>query len=244
MTLSGGQRQRVALGRALVRQPKVFLLDEPLSNLDAPMRAQLRAEIARLHARLGSTMLYVTHDQMEAMTLGNRVAVIHQGRIQQVASPLELYRHPANVFVAGFLGSPPMNFFDGALESGGGALLFRERAGSAIDMAAPLTLRLPPEFTQTLSAWAGKPITLGLRPEHFVVQTPGTVAGESAQVHATVEAAEPMGAENLLRLSTGTTALVVRVPAATLPRTADRLTLAIEAGEARFFDPGDGKALL
>src|SRR5437667_7736370 len=127
--LSGGQRQRVALGRALVRRPKVFLFDEPLSNLDAQMRAQMRTEIARLHSRLAATIIYVTHDQVEAMTMGERIAVMKEGVVQQVAEPMNLYQHPASLFVAGFIGSPPMNFFRGELVRQGKSLFFQEHTG-------------------------------------------------------------------------------------------------------------------
>ncbi len=129
--LSGGQRQRVALGRAIVRQPKLFLLDEPLSNLDAQTRLQMRAEIARLHARLAATMIYVTHDQVEALTLGRRLAVMQAGVIQQVADPVTLYQRPANLFVAGFIGSPPMNFFEGTVSGKGDVLVFQEGTATA-----------------------------------------------------------------------------------------------------------------
>ena len=132
---SGGQRQRVALGRALVRKPKVFLFDEPLSNLDAQMRVQMRREIAQLHSRLAATMIYVTHDQVEALTLGDRIAVMRGGTLQQVAGPMDLYRKPANLFVAGFIGSPPMNFFQGALTPEGGGLFFSGRRCARLQTA-------------------------------------------------------------------------------------------------------------
>src|SRR6476646_6502298 len=155
--LSGGQRQRVALGRALVRQPEVFLFDEPLSNLDAKLRVEMRREIARLHRELGTTMVYVTHDQAEAMTLGDRIVVMQGGRVQQIDTPLAVYGTPANTFVAGFIGSPPMNLIEG-LVSSGDAPEFRA-AGGAIVLPVPRALRT------LLAARAGAPVVLGVRPE-------------------------------------------------------------------------------
>src|SRR5579859_2814965 len=159
--LSGGQRQRVAVGRAIVRKPKVFLFDEPLSNLDAKLRVQMRAEISKLHTRLQATMIYVTHDQAEAMTMGDRICVMKDGNIMQVAEPLELYNRPANLFVAGFIGSPSMNFFKGRMRRAGDFLDFVE------DNAAgtPLTLRLPGALAAKAAVLADKPVILGLRPE-------------------------------------------------------------------------------
>jgi multiple sugar transport system ATP-binding protein len=149
--LSGGQRQRVALGRAIVRQPKLFLLDEPLSNLDAQTRLQMRAEIARLHARLAATMIYVTHDQVEALTLGHRVAVMKAGVIQQAATPVDLYQHPANRFVAGFIGSPPMNFFNGTVLEERGALIFQEATCTGPAGSNPISVLLDNASTRALS---------------------------------------------------------------------------------------------
>jgi multiple sugar transport system ATP-binding protein len=163
--LSGGQRQRVALGRAIVRQPKLFLLDEPLSNLDTQTRLQMRNEIARLHTRLDATMIYVTHDQVEALTLGHRVAVMKAGVIQQVADPMTLYRHPANLFVAGFIGSPPMNFFNGTLLAKGNALFFQEQTAESPAVPKPMILQLDDASTPPLRPYAGKSVVLGIRPE-------------------------------------------------------------------------------
>src|SRR5688572_706473 len=155
--LSGGQRQRVAVGRAIVRQPKVFLFDEPLSNLDAKLRVQMRTEISKLHLRLQATMIYVTHDQIEAMTMGDRIVVMKDGLVQQVDEPLSLYEHPKNKFVAGFIGSPPMNFLSGSLEqAGGGGLVFNE---------GNIKLNLPAKYTNELKDHVGKPIVMGIRPE-------------------------------------------------------------------------------
>jgi multiple sugar transport system ATP-binding protein len=170
--LSGGQRQRVALGRAIVRQPKVFLFDEPLSNLDAQMLVQMRREIAALHTRLGATMIFVTHDQVEAMTLGDRIVVMQASVIQQVAEPLELYQHPANLFVAAFIGSPPMNHFQGGLVREAGELFFLEDVTQSNESlkktgASAFKVRVEPAMATRLGNYVGKKITLGLRPEHI-----------------------------------------------------------------------------
>src|ERR1700726_491288 len=160
--LSGGQRQRVALGRAIVRDPKVFLFDEPLSNLDAKMRVQMRSEISRLHAQLGTTMVYVTHDQVEAMTMGDRICVMRDGIIMQVADPLELYREPKNLFVAGFIGSPPMNLFQGKVQKREDGLYFVED-GEKDNLVVPLKGALE----QLASKYIDKSIVVGIRPEHL-----------------------------------------------------------------------------
>lgn len=179
--LSGGQRQRVAVGRSIVREPKVFLFDEPLSNLDAKMRISMRAEISQLHKRLKSTMIYVTHDQTEAMTMGDRITVMDKGEIMQVDTPMELYRNPANQFVAGFIGSPPMNFLTGKLENG----VFTETK----DGADGGTLSIEHDSTH-------ENVTLGIRPEHLVLND------EAKGLAVTVEFCEPMGAETIIHLKT------------------------------------------
>src|SRR4051812_45267735 len=161
--LSGGQRQRVAVGRAIVRKPKVFLFDEPLSNLDAKMRVSTRAEISKLHARLGVTMIYVTHDQVEAMTMGDRICVMKDGEIMQVAAPLTLYNEPANVFVAGFIGSPPMNLFPGRIESDGARTIFVEDSAHA----TPVRLALPESLARRALSHKTSAVVLGLRPENI-----------------------------------------------------------------------------
>src|SRR5690606_28281626 len=178
--LSGGQRQRVALGRALVRQPQVFLLDEPLSNLDAKLRAGMRVEIARLHQRLGATMVYVTHDQVEAMTLGQRIVVMHEGRVQQVDTPMTLYRQPANRFVATFLGSPAMNLLRGRALHGDG---WRLELADGGDLPLPDGAALDP-------AWHGRELDCGVRPEQLRV-----VGGADAGFDALVDVVEPVGSE-------------------------------------------------
>lgn len=184
--LSGGQRQRVALGRAIVREPQAFLLDEPLSNLDARLRVETRAELGRLHRRLGATMIYVTHDQEEAMTLGDRVAILNNGVIQQVAPPMEVYGRPANRFVAGFIGSPAMNFFEGELREEGAASTFE---------AGNLRLPLPAAFA---GADTPQPIVLGIRPHDIRICSP-----DEGDVGARVDVVEPMGAQVLVHLKLG-----------------------------------------
>ena len=222
--LSGGQRQRVALGRALVRQPRVFLLDEPLSNLDAKLRLSTRVEIARLHRRLGTTMIYVTHDQIEAMTLGQRIAVFDRGEIQQIDTPMNLYRRPANVFVAGFLGSPAMNLFRGRLRADSGLQL--ECDGSLLPLGA--------HAGGEIAARVGQQLIVGIRPEALAV-----VAG-AGHFSALLEVVEPVGNEMFLNLSFGESAIVVRTPPRELPSPGDRLSLAYAAEAVHFFDPDTG----
>ena len=232
--LSGGEGQRVALGRALVRQPKVFLLDEPLSNLDAPMRLQLRAEIAAVRRRAGATMIYVTHDQAEAMALADRVAVIRDGSVQQAAAPLELYQRPANRFVAGFIGSPPMNFFAGSLERKSGALLFRGGAGDG--WAVPVDARQGAAVTDCI----GRPIVLGLRPEHITLAG----AGDSAcRIEALLERVETTGSESLAYLSKNGGSFVVRTPMAFSAVTGESIAVRLAMEEAHFFDAATGVAV-
>jgi len=201
--LSGGQRQRVAVGRAIVRNPKVFLFDEPLSNLDAKMRVQMRSEISKLHARLGTTMVYVTHDQVEAMTMGDRICVMKDGDIMQVADPLTLYHEPANVFVAGFIGSPPMNLLKGTLREEGARLLFREDAAeNAIEV--PLAGRVLGAAKKA----KGKSVIFGVRPENISDTSHG---GNEAAVNAQIELAEPMGAETFIYLRSGANSIIARI---------------------------------
>ncbi len=209
--LSGGQRQRVAVGRAIVRKPKVFLFDEPLSNLDAKMRVSTRTEISKLHDKLDATMVYVTHDQVEAMTMGDRICVMKDGRIMQVATPLELYNKPENVFVAGFIGSPPMNFFKGRLQKGSGNLLEFVETN---DKGTPIRVTLDERLSAKGTAYAGKDIIFGIRPEDVqdtltIATTTTTAAAHTIEVR--VEVSEPMGAETYLYLTTGATNFIARV---------------------------------
>ncbi len=230
--LSGGQRQRVAVGRAIVRKPKVFLFDEPLSNLDAKMRVSTRAEISKLHARLGATMIYVTHDQVEAMTMGDRICVMKDGVIMQVATPLELYNRPANVFVAGFIGSPPMNFFRGEVHRAGGRLFFSETNSKA----PPLTLALPPPLAERAALHVDRPIILGIRPEHVQDTRSLTVPDPDRTVEVSVEVAEPMGSETLLYLDSGATNFVARVRPTDRSTANQRIRITFDLERAHLFD--------
>lgn len=241
--LSGGQRQRVALGRALVRHPTLLLLDEPLSNLDAQTRLALRAEIARLHARLGATMLYVTHDQTEALTLGQRVAVMQHGTIQQVAAPMDLYHHPANLFVAGFIGSPPMNFFDGTLIEQGTSLLFQETALNPAPAPKPLTLQLDAARAQSLRPHIGKPVVLGIRPEHILINPPPSVL-PACTLHALVELVQPTGSETHLHLAGHIRTFIVRVPPTHSAHLNQSVALTFDLSRAHLFDRGGNSVLV
>ncbi len=199
--LSGGQRQRVALGRAIVRQPAVFLFDEPLSNLDAKFRVQMRAEIKKLHQRLKTTMIYVTHDQLEAMTMGERIAVVKQGTIQQLSSPSVLYYKPVNKFAAGFIGSPPMNFFKGKINSQEKNLYFQEDN---------FQIKISPQHINKLNSMAEKEIILGIRPEDIHLSSSSLVKEENI-VRSKLEVIEPMGADTFLNFKINSKTFVVRV---------------------------------
>jgi multiple sugar transport system ATP-binding protein len=199
--LSGGQRQRIALGRAIVRHPDVFLFDEPLSNLDANLRASMRSELVKLHERLQTTMIYVTHDHVEAMMMGDRIVVMKEGRIQQLGSPLELYESPANRFVAEFIGSPPMNILSGKLLEEGGSL--------HVDLN-DFSLETPPDRLQRYRRHVGKEVLLGIRPEDIVAAEPDRRRGVWRRVTASVVVAQPLGAETVVELKRGGTVFVAR----------------------------------
>ena len=235
--LSGGQRQRVALGRAIVRKPKVFLFDEPLSNLDAKMRVQMRTEISKLHQRLATTMIYVTHDQIEAMTMGDRICLMKDGAIQQVAPPLEIYNEPANMFVAAFIGSPPMNFFAGTLIEKGGRLYFSEtaRAGSADSML----LEVPEPQAAKLGGWAQKKIFLGLRPEDLADRVIVADPNPRHIFSALLEVTEPMGAETYFYLNTGAHSFVARSPGQLREEVGRKIEFVADMKKARFFEAVD-----
>ncbi len=224
--LSGGQRQRVAIGRAIVREPRIFLFDEPLSNLDAELRVQMRVEIKKLHRRLGVTMIFVTHDQTEAMTLADRIVVLRSGTIEQVGTPLELYNHPANLFVAGFIGSPRMNFIAGDLTtSADGAMQFRGKGGL--------------EFTlETAARHTGPGITIGVRPEHLSIVEPsaGTLVGE-------VQIAEHLGGEAFLHVALpNAETLVVEIQGQLAPQAGERVGIALEPRAHHLFS-SDGTVI-
>ncbi len=224
--LSGGQRQRVAMGRAIVRDPAVFLFDEPLSNLDAKLRTQMRAEIKRLHKRLGTTILYVTHDQVEAMTLADRIVVMRDGRIEQVGTPMALYQQPASTFVAAFMGSPPMNLHRCAV--------LRDADGAHAQLGEGQRLRLPDG-----AAPAADRVTLGLRPEQISLQAqPGAL-----RLRGEVEPVEPLGAEAIVHLRVGDAALLARVPGMALHEIGEALDLHIAPAALHLFDADSGAAL-
>src|SRR5437762_11963661 len=218
--LSGGQRQRVALGRAIVRAPRAFLLDEPLSNLDAKLRSELRAELLKLHRALGATMVYVTHDQVEAMTMGQRIAVLHEGRLRQLGTPTEVYQRPADVFVARFIGSPGMNILHGtALE---------RRGETTVDFGS---FAIP----VTLSEYAGQ-VHLGVRPEHVAM-----CGAEQGQGNAQVRVVEPLGAETLVHLDAGGQPLVARLPGIVDVRVGDRVGFRLDRRHLHLFDVAEAR---
>jgi len=223
--LSGGQRQRVALGRAIVRHPQVFLFDEPLSNLDAKLRVQMRVELKKLHERLGTTAIYVTHDQVEAMTLGDRVVVMKDGLVQQVGDPMELYNEPANRFVAGFIGSPAMNFIGVRLagENGG---LWAETQG--------MKIKVPGQLAPRLGSYAGKDVTLGVRPEDLRIA--GDIDDKDLTFSANVEVVERLGSEILLDVAIGQATMVASVEPTVTAKVHETLRLALNPGRVHFFD--------
>lgn len=227
--LSGGQRQRVALGRAMVRNPSVFLLDEPLSNLDAKLRTQMRTEISKLHKKLGTTFVYVTHDQTEAMTMGDRIVVMKDGVIQQYDTPQNLYSSPCNLFVAGFIGSPQMNFID--------AVVTRTQDGFDLEFCG---FRIPvPQGKSAhadLTPYVGKTVVLGVRPEDFHTEDAFLEMSKESVISADVEIAELMGAEIYLYLQCQNQRLIARVPARTQATCGDRLQIAIDRNKMHLFD--------
>ncbi|MBT0569936.1 sn-glycerol-3-phosphate ABC transporter ATP-binding protein UgpC [Curvibacter sp. CHRR-16] len=222
--LSGGQRQRVALGRAIVREPRAFLMDEPLSNLDAKLRGEMRSSIAKLHQRLGVTTVYVTHDQVEAMTMGDRIVVMKGGRIQQIGNAIELYERPQTRFVAGFMGSPAMQFLPGQLANGG-------------VIGAGFSIRLPASKAMATAAYNGKAVSLGVRPEAIGLKGHTSIIGEENQVRATVDVVEPLGAETLITASTADgSSFVARVGAHVRARIGDEADFIIDTQQVHVFD--------
>ena len=235
--LSGGQKQRVAVGRAIVREPKAFLFDEPLSNLDAKLRVTTRAELKALHQRLKTTTIYVTHDQEEAMTLGDRIVVMSKGLIQQADAPLTVYQRPANRFVAGFIGTPPMNFIEGSI---------RREAGLVFVPAAAGTEGIPVHASHAavLESQVGQPVVLGLRPQAFSLgAAPGGASGGAsggALVRAKVGIVEPLGeAIDVTFAAMGQARLVGRLPATMLPQAGSETTLTLDTAKAHYFEPGE-----
>lgn len=232
--LSGGQRQRVAVGRAIVRKPKAFLFDEPLSNLDAKLRVQMRTEISKLHNRLQSTMIYVTHDQVEAMTMGDRIVVMKDGEIQQVNDPITIYNQPANKFVAGFIGSPPMNFIDGSIIKRNGAIYFTEDQ---------FQVKADDTMVARLAPYVDKRVILGVRPEDIYDRLFLGEASPDNTVRATVEVVEPMGAELFLYFKKGKLSFTARVDAHQKAQINQDLDIVLDMSKAHFFDPATEKTI-
>jgi multiple sugar transport system ATP-binding protein len=226
--LSGGQRQRVAVGRAIVRQPAVFLFDEPLSNLDAKLRVQMRAEISKLQRTLATTTVYVTHDQVEAMTMGDRIAVMKSGELQQCGPPLEVYERPANLFVASFIGTPPMTLIPAVLAGGG-------EGGGAEVRAPAFAIPVPESFRAAAAGNEGKRVVLGLRPE-TVREADAERRGPTTQVEGTVEFVEPLGHEVVVHARIGEDLLIAKVDPHRAPRLGEAISLRIETERAHLFD--------
>jgi multiple sugar transport system ATP-binding protein len=231
--LSGGQRQRVALGRAIVREPAVFLMDEPLSNLDAKLRVQTRAEIARLHQRLKTTIVYVTHDQVEAMTMGQRIAVMNEGMLMQVGTPQTLYDTPLNRFVAGFIGSPSMNFVDVTVQGSGDSA----RLVGPADWSIPI----PPRLRETAGSTSGRPLVAGFRPEHLDI---GDVGGETGSFRARADVVEYLGNEELLHLNAADQDIVAIVDSEHRVRPGDIVNLVLPLSKLHLFDTETGAAMV
>jgi len=231
--LSGGQRQRVAVGRAIVRHPKVFLFDEPLSNLDAKLRVQMRTEISKLHKRLEATIIYVTHDQTEAMTMGDKIVVMKDGVVQQVDTPLNLYNFPNNKFVAGFIGSPPMNFING--------LIYNQNELSFVSSDNEIKIKLPAKYKVSLNQFVNKQVVLGIRPEHIVLKS-----SDEVSVHkqlCSISVAEQMGNETILYFSLGGAEFIARVSAIEKPNASDRLLLFLKLDKLHFYNADSGDAI-
>jgi multiple sugar transport system ATP-binding protein len=238
--LSGGQRQRVAIGRAIVRDARVFLFDEPLSNLDAQLRDGMRAEIKRLHQELGKTTVYVTHDQIEAMTLANRIVLMRDGLIEQAGAPLDLFERPATRFVAGFLGSPQMNFVPCRLEAEGGTarLVFSDAR----------TLAFGPPRSAALAAWAGRDVVLGVRPEHMTRLDPRGTAGDTdprrlAPFEAVVDLVQPTGTRTYVQFRLGGIEVTAELPAHTVEAPGTSIGLGVDMERVALFDPADQRVI-
>ncbi len=233
--LSGGQRQRVAVGRAIVRKPIVFLFDEPLSNLDAKMRVQMRMEINKLHNRLKTTMIYVTHDQTEAMTLGNRIVVMKDGEIQQVATPQEVYRHPRNKFVAEFIGSPPINILNGILMKAGQGLSF---------VTSDMRLTVPEEWEKKLMPYADKPVLFGIRPEDIYDKLFISDTNPRNIIKAVCEVVEPMGSETFVYMKRGAVNFIARVSGQVQVDPNTDIDMVFDVNRGHFFDAGTEETIV
>ena len=225
--LSGGQRQRVAVGRAIVRKPKVFLFDEPLSNLDAKLRVQMRTEISKLHQKLQATMIYVTHDQTEAMTMGDRIVIMKDGLIQQIDTPLKLYNNPVNKFVAGFIGSPAMNFIEGKI--------IREDGVVFIDKEEKVKIKISENHIEKLENYVDEEMTAGIRPENIHYnKSDSRITGQEVEVK--LDVTEPMGNEIFLYFEISGSDMIARIPAVEEPEPGQRLKLYFDASKMHFFD--------
>lgn len=240
--LSGGQRQRVAVGRAIVRNPKVFLFDEPLSNLDAKLRVQMRSEISRLHKELGATMIYVTHDQIEAMTMGDRIVVMKDGCVQQVDTPLNLYNRPSNKFIAGFIGSPAMNFIEGKLLNSGGRYFF-------ISKQTELTLLIPGKISQNLSEFNNKDIWLGIRPENILIKDehnlPKNTSDNTEQViSSTIDLVEPLGNTTLIYFNFEDQQFIAEQRGFIEIKKGSKQNFLIDSGKVHLFDKDTEQAII
>lgn len=233
--LSGGQRQRVAVGRAIVRKPKVFLFDEPLSNLDAKLRVQMRTEISKLHQRLEATMIYVTHDQVEAMTMGDRIVVMKDGIVHQIDTPLNLYYHPVNKFVAGFIGSPSMNFIKGKVATDGGLKFKSVKAGIQIDIENIRNINF--------SNYLNKEIILGVRPENFEVQKDENRSEDSISIQADIEVVEPMGSEEFLYFQIDSEQVVAKIDSSLNVKAGEKIELTFNLSRCHFFDAENEKSI-
>jgi multiple sugar transport system ATP-binding protein len=235
--LSGGQRQRVALGRAIVRDPKVFLFDEPLSNLDAALRVTTRNELIKQQHEIGTTSIYVTHDQVEAMTMGDRICIMNQGRVVQIGRPLDVYRRPADTFVARFLGNPSMNLLKGRIDAKDGRVLAHFAGGAVF---------LPKRTSSSLAQHVGRDVTIGMRPEDLYENIPPGDAAQFTRLPARVMAVEPLGAETLLvvALEVSNDELIARVGRETALRVGDRLDIALDTAAIHLFDPATTKAIV
>lgn len=235
MALSGGQRQRVAIGRAIVRRPSVFLFDEPLANVDPALRTQMRTELVNLVRHFGTTMIYVTHDHAEALMLGERVAVLREGKLQQISDPVTLYNRPSNLFVAGFIGNPPMNLFRGILLRKNGNLFF--------EAASDLCLRLQSRSVPSVEGREKRSVILGIRPEHVAFRASGSCSGPEQIVEAKVLAVQPVGPDTFLQLRAGETSFVARVQGGARISPSQPCGVSFDLEQAHFFDPATGKAI-
>ena len=230
--LSGGQRQRVALGRAIVRKPSVFLFDEPLSNLDAKLRVQMRAEIKKLQQRLQTTTVYVTHDQVEAMTMGHRIAILNAGKLEQVGTPLEVYDRPASVFVATFIGTPPMNFLRGTLRDSGGSI-----------QTPIVQLPIPASWREVAARNVGRDVVLGIRPEHLLDPSRSRPGVETAEVEIVVDLVETLGDEIVVHGTLGADPFACKMDSHAAPRIGDHVKVLLELNALQLFDAGTQQRL-